>query len=112
MTTENTNIPDTRIVESVTSPPLLVFRSIGQADALLRTLEGRKLTDEQKAWLTSIADSLRLTCAQHPYGTWDGKADGVGTSRDPRPVCPHCHTHAKRVDCRQCTRQMCSECIH
>lgn len=68
--------PDTRIVEtSRPVPPVLVFRSVGQADALLRALEGRSLTDEQKRWLTYLADSLRLTCAEFPYGKWDGVAD-------------------------------------
>lgn len=68
-----TGVADVRIVEAI-APSLFVFRSLEQADALLRQLEGRKLTDEQKGWLASIANDLRLACAEFPYGKWDGRA--------------------------------------
>ena len=56
-------ITDVRIVESL-GPPMLIFRSAEQVDALLRQLEGRALTDEAKKFLATLANDLRLVIAR------------------------------------------------
>ena len=91
--------------------PQIILRFEWQADAMLRQLDGRRLTAKQKQWLASLADDLREAIEVGRYGKWDGKADGLGTPSNPRAACGHCGARAKQVQCRKCTRQMCDECI-
>jgi len=47
--------------------PQFVLGFVWQADALLRQLDGRKLSTSQKQWLANLADDLRNAIASAPY---------------------------------------------
>lgn len=63
---------DIRITPTA-APPQFVLGFVWQADALLRQLDGRKLSTDQKQWLSNLADDLRNAIASAPYAKGGSK---------------------------------------